>query len=60
MFSTPEKWSLTHHVLPRIHHKFTTIYHHAAPQNPQNPLQKWTSTTQGKISEAENLRTSNP
>jgi hypothetical protein len=40
MFFNPEKHHTKHHDLPRIHHNFTTIYHHKTPQNPQNPLQK--------------------
>jgi hypothetical protein len=38
MFFNPEKHLAIHHDLPRIHHNFTTIYHHKTPQNPQNPL----------------------
>jgi hypothetical protein len=38
MFFGPEKHHTKHHDSPRIHHNFTTIYHHKTLQNPQNPL----------------------
>ena len=37
-FSSLEKRLLLDHIYHAIHHNFTTIYHHAAPQNPQKPL----------------------
>jgi hypothetical protein len=40
-----EKRPSIHHVCHAFHHNFTTIYHHAAPQNPQKPLQNRHSTT---------------
>jgi hypothetical protein len=45
VFSALETWSSTDHVYHAFHHKFTTIYRQVAPQNPQKPLQKSTSTT---------------
>jgi hypothetical protein len=39
-FQTPQKWRPAVHVYHAIHHNFTTIYHHDAHQNRQNPLQK--------------------
>jgi hypothetical protein len=44
-FSTPKECLFPDHVYHTIHHNFTTIYHHAAPQNPQKPLQNSHSTT---------------
>jgi hypothetical protein len=44
-FSSPEKWLFLDHFYHAIHHNFTTIYLHAAPQNPQKHLQKGHSTT---------------
>jgi hypothetical protein len=44
-FSSLEKRLLLNHICHAIHHNFTTIYHHAAPQNPQKPLQNSHSTT---------------
>jgi hypothetical protein len=43
-FSPPKLQLFFHHVYHALHHKFTTIYHHVAPLNPQKPLQKRTRT----------------
>jgi hypothetical protein len=37
-FAGPENWLFLDHVCHAIHHNLSTIYHHAAPQNPQKPL----------------------
>jgi hypothetical protein len=49
-FSSPENWLFLDHFYHAIHHNFTTNYHHAAPQNPQKPLQNRHSTMSGLIS----------
>jgi len=48
-FLSPEKWLFLVHVYHAMHHNLSTIYHHAALQNPQNPLQNTHSTTPNLI-----------
>ncbi len=48
MFFDAEKVSSTDHDNAAFHHKFTTIYHHTAPQNSPKPLKNGTSTTAEK------------
>jgi hypothetical protein len=43
--SSLEKRLLLDHICHAVHHNFTTIYHHAAPLNPQKTLKNSPSTT---------------
>jgi hypothetical protein len=45
LFLKPKIVPVSRPRLPHNHHMFTTIYHHAAPQNPQKTLQNSHSTT---------------